>query len=98
VTQAVSLKAIGREGVPILTYRTAFVVITAQGPLRFVVIRLVGTQINHPSSAHVIMNEMQDQVMTEVGVSGYGVHLQSGIGRGELQQVCRDGIRFVGIR
>jgi hypothetical protein len=44
------------------------------------------------------MDKMQNQVVTKVGVACNGLDVQRRIDSGQLQQVRRDRIGFIGIR
>jgi hypothetical protein len=57
----------------------------------------VSAQVYDSSSAQVVMDDVQDQIVSKVGIPGHGVHVQGGIDGGQLQQVCGDGVGFIGV-
>jgi len=98
VTLAVEVEAVGGEGIAVWADRAAPVVLAADGPERFVAVRLVRMQGDDPPGIQITVHDAQHDVVAEGSIPGHGIDVEVGLEGEELEQLGseRDLLPLVG--
>ena len=86
MTLAVEVEAVGFEGIAEGADGVALVVVATQGPLGFVLVGLVGAQVNGPSGVEIGVDSAEENVVAQACISGDSIYFQVRVEDGELEQ------------